>query len=196
MRAFKQQEESEFNTANLDSNQNNFVDSFDAQGIRLPKNNQRRETNAKISCQDVLGYQPKRGDFDQEYDMDAELLLADMEFNDDDTPDNIKLKENVIELYTARLDERIRRKKFVIDRGLLDLKNVQRTERKYTKEEREIVNKCKIFARFHTKEEHERFVNGLLKERLIRQAIEQLNYFRAKGLTSLDQIEKFIEGNK
>jgi len=196
VRAFKQQEESEFNTANLDNNQNNFVDSFDAQGIRLPKNNQRRETNAKISCQDVLGYQPKRGDFDQEYDMDAELLLADMEFNDDDTPDNIKLKENVIELYTARLDERIRRKKFVIDRGLLDLKNVQRTERKYTKEEREIVNKCKIFARFHTKEEHERFVNGLLKERLIRQAIEQLNYFRAKGLTSLDQIEKFIEGNK
>jgi len=196
VRAFKQQEESEFNIANLDNNQNNFVDSFDAQGIRLPKNNQRRETNAKISCQDVLGYQPKRGDFDQEYDMDAELLLADMEFNDDDTPDNIKLKENVIELYTARLDERIRRKKFVIDRGLLDLKNVQRTERKYTKEEREIVNKCKIFARFHTKEEHERFVNGLLKERLIRQAIEQLNYFRAKGLTSLDQIEKFIEGNK
>ena len=128
--------------------------------------------------------------------MDAELLLADMEFNDDDTPDNIKLKENVIELYTARLDERIRRKKFVIERGLLDLKNVQRSERKYTKEEREIVNKCKIFARFHSKEEHERFVNGLLKERLIRQAIEQLNYFRAKGLTSLDQIEKFIESNK
>ena len=80
--------------------------------------------------------------------MDAELLLADMEFNDDDTPENVKLKENVIELYTARLDERIRRKKFVIERGLLDLKNLQRAERKYTKEEREIVNKCKIFARF------------------------------------------------
>jgi hypothetical protein len=28
---------------------------------------------------------PKRGDFDQEYDMDADLLLADMEFFDDDT---------------------------------------------------------------------------------------------------------------
>jgi transcriptional adapter 2-alpha len=80
--------------------------------------------------------------------MDAELLLADMEFYDDDTPENVKLKENVLELYTARLDERIRRKKFVIERGLLDLKNIQRTERKYSKEEREIVNKCKIFARF------------------------------------------------
>lgn len=80
--------------------------------------------------------------------MDAELLLADMEFHDDDTPENILLKENVLELYTARLDERIRRKKFVIERGLLDLKHVQRSERKYSKEEREIVNKCKIFARF------------------------------------------------
>ena len=103
--------------------------------------------------------------------MDAELLLADMEFNDDDTPENIKLKEGVIALYNARLDERIRRKKFVIERGLLDLKSVQKTERKYTREEREIVNKCKLFARFHNKEEHEKFVNGLLKEKLIREAI-------------------------
>jgi transcriptional adapter 2-alpha len=118
--------------------------------------------------------------------MDAELLLADMEFNEDDTPENIRLKESVIELYNARLDERIRRKKFVIERGLLDLKNVQKTERRYSKEEREIVNKCKIFARFHSKDEHERFVNGLLKERLIREAIEQLKYFRSKGLTHLD----------
>ena len=28
--------------------------------------------------------------------MDAELLLADMEFHDDDSPENIKLKENVL----------------------------------------------------------------------------------------------------
>lgn len=54
--------------------------------------------------------------------MDADLLLADMEFFDDDTEADIQLKNDVIELYNARLDERIRRKKFVIDRGLLDFK--------------------------------------------------------------------------
>jgi transcriptional adapter 2-alpha len=53
--------------------------------------------------------------------MDAELLLADMEFHEDDTAENVRLKESVIELYNARLDERVRRKKFVIERGLLDL---------------------------------------------------------------------------
>ncbi len=39
-------------------------------------------------------------------------------------------------------------------------------------------------------------MNGLLKERLVREAIEQLKYFKAKGLTHLDQVEKFIETNK
>ena len=71
---------------------------------------------------EVVGYQPKRGDFDQEYDMDADLLLADMEFFDDDTNEDVQLKNDVIELYNARLDERIRRKKFVIERGILDFK--------------------------------------------------------------------------
>jgi transcriptional adapter 2-alpha len=40
--------------------------------------------------------------------MDADLLLADMEFFDDDTESDIKLKNDVIELYNARLDERVR----------------------------------------------------------------------------------------
>lgn len=128
--------------------------------------------------------------------MDADLLLADMEFYEDDTPENIELKYNVIELYNARLDERIRRKKFVIERGLLDLKKQQKFERKKSKEEREIINAMKIFARFNTEEEHQRLVNSLIKERLLREVIEQLKYFRSKGLTSLDQIEKFIETQK
>ncbi len=118
--------------------------------------------------------------------MDAELLLADMEFFDDDTPENIELKNNVIELYNARLDERIRRKKFVIERGLLDLKKIQKYERKKSKEEREIINQMKIFARFNTEEQHQKLVNTLLKERLLKEVIEQLKFFKNKGLKTLD----------
>ena len=134
----------------------------------------------------MLGYLPKRGDFEQEYDMDAELLLADMEFFEDDTPENVELKNSVIELYNARLDERIRRKKFVIERGLLDLKKVQKFERKKSKEEREIINQMKIFARFNTKDDHERLVESMMKERLLRETIQQLKYFKGKGLNNLD----------
>ncbi len=79
------------------------------------------------------------------------------------------------------------------ERGLLDFKRIQKDERKKTKEEREIINAMKIFARFNTPDEHEKLVNSLIKERTLREIIEQLKYFKSKGLSSLDQIEKYID---
>jgi transcriptional adapter 2-alpha len=119
--------------------------------------------------------------------------LADLEFFEDESESDIKFKHEVIELYNARIDERIRRKKFVIERGLLDYKKNQKLERQKTKEEREIITAMKIFARFNTAEDHEKLVNSLIKERLLREVIEQLKHFKSKGLTSLDQIEKYID---
>lgn len=54
----------------------------------------------------------------------------------------------------------------------------------------------KIFARFNSEEDHQKIVNNLIKERLLREVIEQLKFFRSKGLTSLDQIEKYIESQR
>lgn len=54
----------------------------------------------------------------------------------------------------------------------------------------------KIFARFNSAEDHERIVSSIIKERLLREVIEQLKFFKSKGLTSLDQIEKYIEAQK
>ena len=53
---------------------------------------------------------PKRGDFEVEFDNDAELLLAEMEFHDDDTEDEQNMKFKLIEIYNKKLNERIRRK--------------------------------------------------------------------------------------
>lgn len=44
----------------------------------------------------------------------------------------------------------------------------------------------KIFARFNTEEDHNKLVHSMLKERLLRETIMQLKYFRSKGLTNLD----------
>ena len=54
----------------------------------------------------------------------------------------------------------------------------------------------KIFARFNKQEDHEKLVNSLIKERMLREVIEQLKFFKSKGCVSLDQIEKFIETQK
>lgn len=45
-----------------------------------------------------------------------------MEFNDDDTEAEREMKFRLIDIYNHKLDERIKRKEFVINRGLLDLK--------------------------------------------------------------------------
>jgi len=48
----------------LDANITIGLEAYSSATGRLPKNNQRREANLKKDCQDVLGFQPKRGDFD------------------------------------------------------------------------------------------------------------------------------------
>jgi len=124
---------------------------------------------------------PLRGDFDVEHDNDAELILADMEFSPDDHESEKELKLKIIEIYNSKLDERERRKKFVLERGLLDYKKHQAIERRRPKEERELYNRLKCFARFHTPEEHEEFVQGLIKEMRLRQRIEKLQVRRGHG---------------
>jgi len=47
---------------------------------------------------------PKRRDFEHEYDNDAELILAEMEFNDDDSENILNMKYEIIEIYNMRLD--------------------------------------------------------------------------------------------
>lgn len=53
---------------------------------------------------------PLRKEFDVEYDNEAELLLAEMEFLNEDLEEEIKIKENILEIYNRRLIEREKRK--------------------------------------------------------------------------------------
>ena len=57
---------------------------------------------------------------------------------------------------------------------MLDLREQIRLDKTRTKEEKEIYNMMKVFARFNTAEEHEKLVQGIIKEKEIRQRIEEL----------------------
>ena len=46
-------------------------------------------------------------------------------------------------------------------------------EKSRSKLEKEIYNMMKIFARYHTAEEHEELVQGLIKEKILKQKIEE-----------------------
>jgi transcriptional adapter 2-alpha len=65
----------------------------------------------------------------------------------------------VLEIYNNKLDGRAERKRFILERGLLEPK-----DKKRPKEERDIEDSLKVFARFHTQEQHESFVEGIISK--------------------------------
>jgi transcriptional adapter 2-alpha len=75
-----------------------LTDSLRNSGGNKPKSSR----NDDPSLVEASGYNPKRQEFDIEYDNDAEQLLADMEFNDSDTAEEIEIKLRVIHIYNKR----------------------------------------------------------------------------------------------
>ncbi|EEQ99287.1 conserved hypothetical protein [Perkinsus marinus ATCC 50983] len=67
----------------------------------------------------IPGYTPRRGDFEVDYDDCAELLLADMEFNPSDRPEDTKIKADVLLAYNARLSLREEMKRYVVARQMV-----------------------------------------------------------------------------
>ncbi|GAQ80026.1 histone acetyltransferase complex component [Klebsormidium nitens] len=142
------------------------------------------------------GYHAKRNEFDPEYDNDAEVPLAEMEFKETDTEAERDLKIKMLEIYNHRLDERRRRKEFILERGLLNLKKQQALDRKRTREERELYNRARVFARFTTQEEIDELVSGLLAERRIRDRIDELKEYRAMGIRTMAEAADYESDKK
>jgi hypothetical protein len=149
-----------------------------------------------IPGSELPGYMPLREDFDIEFDNDAELLLADMVFSDDDHPEDRRLKLQILRIYNSKLDERDERKRFVIDRGLVDFKAQQAADRRRSKEERDLVARLRVFSRFTTKEEHNAIVEGLLKARRLRKQIQLYQHYRHMGVRTLEQARQYENDRK
>lgn len=77
----------------------------------IVKNRNRKDQTTVTSASEIVGYWPKREEFDIEYLNEAELEIAELEFMDDDTESEKQLKLNVLKVYNAELEEREIRKK-------------------------------------------------------------------------------------
>lgn len=144
----------------------------------IVKNRNKRDQSEISSASEILGYWPKREEFDVEFVNDAELEIAELEFLDDDTESEKNLKLNVLKVYNLQLEEREKRKKFVIERNLLDVKKQMNYERKLSKDDREIYNCLKPFARFMDNSEFHELFEGLVIEKNMRQRLNQLKQYK------------------
>ncbi|XP_047946602.1 transcriptional adapter ADA2b isoform X1 [Salvia hispanica] len=154
-------------------------------GVNKPK-------SAKVegpSLLDSSGYNPKRQEFDPEYDNEAEQLLADMEFKETDTDEEHQLKLRVLRIYSKRLDERKRRKDFILERNLLHPSPFD----DFSHEEKELCRRYDVFMRFHSKDEHEELLKTVVSEHRILKRIRELKEARAAGCRSSAEADRYLE---
>ncbi|KAJ6700322.1 TRANSCRIPTIONAL ADAPTOR 2 ADA2 -RELATED [Salix purpurea] len=142
------------------------------------------------SLMELSGYNSKRQEFDPEYDNDAEQLLAEMEFKDTETEEERELKLRVLRIYSKRLDERKRRKDFILERNLLQPSPF---EKDLTPEERALCQRYDPFMRFHSKEEHEELLQVVVEEHRMLKRMEELKEAQAAGCRTAAEADRYLE---
>lgn len=147
--------------------------------------------SAHLVGSEMAGFMPRRGDFDVEWENDAEAALADMEFIRSDTPEDKKLKLRVLQIYYEKQDEREKRKKFILSRHLYDYRKYIQDDRKLPVDERDLVHRMRLFERFHTPDEHKRFITDILKAKRLRKEIAKLQMYRRIGIRTEAEAEMY-----
>jgi transcriptional adapter 2-alpha len=141
---------------------------------------------------------PGRLEFETEFQNDAEEAVQHMQFepgnglnaNGEMDPE-MELKMTVKDIYNSRLIARTERKKIIFEHNLLDYRKNIAQDKKRTKEERDLLNKAKPFARMMNHEDFEEFTKGLEYEHNLRLAIAQLQEWRTMGIGDLKSGEKY-----
>ncbi|KAF8058803.1 hypothetical protein FPV67DRAFT_1565566 [Lyophyllum atratum] len=108
-----------------------------------------------------------------------------------ETPESLKFKLTLIEMYNQRVEKRLEGKSFIFNRGLLEYKKMQAAEKKRPREERDIIQRLRPFAKLQTGEDYEAFAADMLYEAILRKRILDLQTYRRLGLTTAADIEKY-----
>jgi len=162
-----------------------------------------KPTSSVPSCHEVAGYMPGRLEFENEYFNEAEEAVQHMSFTPDEginpatgTFDaETELKMVVMGIYNDRLTARTDRKRVIFNHKLLDYRKNLAIDKKRTKEQRDLHQKLKPFARIMSHPDFVSFAEDLEKEQNLRQAISQLQEWRRMRISTLAGGEKY-EGEK
>jgi transcriptional adapter 2-alpha len=164
-----------------------------------PATPKQKPTASVPACHEVQGYMPGRLEFETEYFNEAEEAVQHMQFEPGDglnprtgeSEPEMELKMTVMEIYNSRLDARVERKRIIFEHKLLEYRKNAAADKKRTKEERDLMNKAKPFARMMKHEDFKKFCEGLEYEHNLRQAIAQLQEWRSMQIGDLKSGEKY-----
>ena len=132
-----------------------------------------------------------RGDFDCEYQQEAEIYLADLEFEPDDTEYELDIKKKILAEYNLKLDKRIMMKTFFIER-LLNKEATEREAARNSRDDKLIRNALKSIEGYFSPEEYEAMRTNLYRKMEIRRRIEKLQSLQKQGIRTFAEIESFL----
>ena len=164
-----------------------------------PATPKQKPTASVPSCHEVQGYMPGRLEFETEFANEAEEAVQNMQFDPgdgrnprtgEDEPE-MELKLVVMDIYNSKLTARADRKKIIFEHMLLDYRKNAAIDKKRTKEERELNNKTKPFARMMNHRDYDELAKSLEYEHNLRQAISQLQDWRHMRIGDLKTGEKY-----
>ncbi|ODQ58877.1 hypothetical protein WICANDRAFT_84588 [Wickerhamomyces anomalus NRRL Y-366-8] len=137
-------------------------------------------------CHEVQGFMPGRLEFEHEFENEAEITVKDMIFDPDDQTTDIELKLAILDIYNSRLTSRAEKKRLLFENNLLEYRKNASIDKKRSKEERELFNKLKAYARVMNPQDFEEFSKDMLSELYCRSRIQQLQEWRKNGLTTIE----------
>ncbi|RSH94558.1 Transcriptional adapter ada2 [Saitozyma podzolica] len=105
--------------------------------------------------------------------------------------DELEVKLALLDIYFSKLDKREEAKDIIFDRGLTEHKKILANERKRPKEERELINRYKVFAKLQTAQDFEVLIEGLIYEQNLRKRIADLQEYRRMGITTGAEAEAY-----
>ncbi|KAH7889050.1 hypothetical protein F5I97DRAFT_1803806 [Phlebopus sp. FC_14] len=108
-----------------------------------------------------------------------------------ETDESLAFKLTLIEMYNQRVAKRHEAKAIMFERGLLEYKKMQAAEKKRPKEEKDIVQRLRPFARLQSAEDYEVFAADILYEAMLRKRIQELQHYRRMGLTTTADIDRY-----
>lgn len=156
---------------------------------KLPLPPPKKMLTSQPLCSAIQKYMPGRLEFEEEAEDEAEKVVQDMEFEEDEPEEDTELKLLILHIYNEKLTLRAERKRLIINDGLLDYKTNNAIDKKRSKEEKELYNKIKAFARTMTAKDFSDFSEDIVNEYKIRNRIHQLQVWRKNGITTLDDGE-------
>lgn len=132
---------------------------------------------------------PLRGDFDTEWDDEAELLISDLSISLQDTSEETDLKTRLLELYNQRLKTREAVKQFLFENRLLDFDTHKTSDRRTTRDEKELSARLRIFAHLLSPEQYTAFTSSVLAKYRLSRDLHRHTMARAVGARTKPEVD-------